>query len=95
MEKKTITQKSAKAQKTAGAEMKGKILKGIVVSDKMQKTIVVEVNNFVKNAKYQKFVKVTRRFKAHDEANKHKVGETVSIQECRPMSRDKSFVVLN
>ena len=75
--------------------MKGKILKGIVVSDKMQKTIVVEVNNFVKNAKYQKFVKVTRRFKAHDETNKHKVGETVSIQECRPLSRDKSFVVLN
>ena len=84
-----------KTTKDAKPEIKGKILKGIVVSDKMQKTIVVEINSFVKNAKYQKFVKVTRRFKAHDETNKHKVGETVSIQECRPLSRDKSFVVLN
>ena len=88
MEKKTTT-------KNAKPEPKGKILTGIVVSDKMQKTIVVEINNFVKNAKYHKFQKVTTRFKAHDEGNVHKVGETVSIQETRPLSRHKSFVVLN
>ncbi len=76
-------------------ELKGKILEGVVVSDKMQKTVVVEVNRFVKNGKYQKFQKVTRRYKAHDEENKHKVGEKVSIQETRPMSRDKHFMVLN
>lgn len=87
MEKKTT--KTAKKP-----EPKGKILTGLVVSDKMQKTIVVEVNRFVKNEKYQKFQKVTRRFKAHDEENKHKVGETVSIQETAPMSRDKHFIVI-
>ncbi len=87
MEKKTT-------KKIAKPEPKGKILTGVVVSDKMQKTIVVEINRFVKNEKYHKFQKVTTRFKAHDEQNKHKVGETVSIQETRPMSRDKHFIVV-
>ncbi len=75
-------------------ELKGQILEGVVVSDKMQKTIIVEVNRFVKNGKYQKFQKVTTRYKAHDEANAHKVGEKVSIQETRPLSRHKSFIVV-
>jgi len=87
-------EKTASKNTAAKPEMKGKILEGVVVSDKMQKTIVVEVNRFVKNGKYQKFQKVTRRYKAHDEENKHKVGEKVSIQETRPMSRDKHFIVI-
>ncbi len=72
----------------------GKILQGKVVSDKMQKTIVVEVVRFVKHPRYKKYMKKTKRYKAHDENNTHKVGEKVSIQEIRPMSRDKHFMVL-
>jgi len=78
----------------APAALKGTILKGKVVSDKMDKTIVVEVTRFVKNAKYGKFFKVTKRYKAHDAEEKHTIGEEVEIQECRPMSKDKHHVVL-
>ena len=73
----------------------GKILKGKVVSDKMQKTIVVEVSHFVKHPKYEKFFKKAKRYKVHDEENKHKVGEIIEIRETRPLSRHKSFVVID
>ena len=76
------------------AAPKGKILTGTVVSDKMQKTIVVEVTRFVKHPKYQKYQKRSKRYKVHDEKNEHKVGEIVDIQETRPMSRHKTFTVI-
>lgn len=72
----------------------GKVLTGVVVSDKMQKTVVVEIVRFVKDSKYQKFHKITKRYKAHDENNSHKIGEKVTIRETRPLSKDKSFVVV-
>lgn len=71
-----------------------KILKGVVVSDKMQKTVVVSVNRFVKNPKYQKYQKISKRYKAHDESNEKKVGDIVSIEETRPISKDKKFKVV-
>ncbi len=71
-----------------------RIFKGTVVSDKMDKTVVVAVTRFVKHPKYQKFLKITKKYKAHDEANAHKVGETVSIMESRPLSKDKHFSVV-
>ncbi len=71
-----------------------KILSGTVVSDKMDKTVVVSVTRFVKHAKYQKYLKITKKFKAHDEANAHKVGDKVNITETRPLSKDKRFVVV-
>ena len=74
-------------------EKQKKKLKGIVVSDKMVKTVVVAVTSFVKHPKYKKYMKQTKKYKAHDEANAHKVGETVIIEECAPMSRDKHFIV--
>ncbi len=74
---------------------KKRVLTGKVVSDKMQKTVVVETNRFVMNNKYGKYFKVTKRYKAHDEKGTHKVGDAVTIEECRPMSRDKFFTVLN
>lgn len=74
-------------------ESNPKRLSGVVVSDKMKDTIVVRVERFVKNAKYQKFVKISKRFKAHDAGNTKKIGETVEIVECRPMSKDKHFKV--
>ncbi len=70
-----------------------KVLSGVVVSDKMKDTIVVKVERFVKNAKYQKFVKISKRYKAHDAGNTKKVGEKVKIVECRPLSKDKHFTL--
>ena len=73
---------------------KNKIFKGVVVSDKMDKTVVVSVTRFVKHPKYHKYLKITKKFKAHDEENASKVGEKVSIKETRPISKDKRFVVV-
>ena len=72
-----------------------KILKGTVVSDKMDKTVVVAVSRFVKHPKYQKFLKITKKYKAHDEGNVHKMGETIEIAETRPISKDKHFKVVS
>ena len=74
---------------------KTKILEGIVVSDKMDKTIVVAVSHFTKNLKYGKFIKRTKRYKVHDSQNVHKVGEKVAIRETKPISKDKSFIVVS
>lgn len=70
-----------------------KTLKGVVVSDKMDKTVVVSVTRYVKNAKYLKFEKFSKKYKAHDENNAHKVGDIVEIVETRPLSKDKTFIV--
>ena len=64
-----------------------KIISGKVVSDKMAKTVVVAVTRFVKHPKYKKYIKITKNFKAHDEHNKYKVGDTVDITETKPMSK--------
>ncbi len=68
-------------------------LKGIVVSDKMQKTVVVEVTRLTKNQKYKKYYKVSRRFQAHDEKGEYHVGDVVMIAASRPLSRTKRFIV--
>ncbi len=71
-----------------------KELTGVVVSDKMKDTIVVAVDNYKKHEKYQKFLKRTKRFKADDKGNTCKIGDKVTIQECRPISKDKKFIVI-
>ncbi|MBI2627687.1 30S ribosomal protein S17 [Candidatus Nomurabacteria bacterium] len=73
---------------------KGNILKGVVVSDKMDKTVVVNVSRLVKHPLYGKFYKVSKRYKAHDEENKYKIGDKVEIVETRPISKDKRFKVI-
>jgi len=73
---------------------KGNLLKGVVVSDKMDKTIIVSVARFVKHPLYGKFYKVSKKYKAHDEENKYKVGDKVEIVETRPISKDKHFRVM-
>ncbi|MCX6752620.1 MAG: 30S ribosomal protein S17 [Candidatus Nomurabacteria bacterium] len=73
---------------------RGNILKGVVVSNKMQKTVVVSVTRFVKHPLYGKFYKVSKKYKAHDEENKYKVGDNVEIVETRPISKDKRFKVV-
>lgn len=67
---------------------------GKVVSDKMDKTVVVAIVDNVKHPLYSKIVKRTVKFKAHDEENVCKVGDTVEIMETRPLSKDKYFRVV-
>lgn len=68
-----------------------KVRVGIVVSDKMQKTIVVAVRDITKHPLYKKTIKTTTKFKAHDENNDAKIGDIVEIVETRPLSKDKCF----
>ena len=70
-----------------------KILVGTVVSDKMQKTIVVKVDRRVRHGLYEKYVTRSVRFKAHDEKNDAKTGDLVRIIESRPLSRDKRWAL--
>jgi len=72
-----------------------KILEGVVVSDKMNKTVTVLVNRFVKHPKYGKYMKINKKYKAHDSDGKYKIGDKVKIEECRPISKDKSFKIVN
>ncbi|MDO8581734.1 MAG: 30S ribosomal protein S17 [bacterium] len=67
---------------------------GIVVSDAMQKTIVVRVDRIVVHPKYKKRYRVSKRYKVHDEKNKYKIGDKVQFVECRPLSKDKRWRVL-
>ena len=76
-------------------ENRGKIFEGVVVSSKMAKTLVVAVNRFLKHPQYGKFIKKTKRYKVHCEKGDYKTGDKVSIMECRPISKDKHFKVLN
>ena len=64
---------------------------GEVVSDKMQKTIIVRVTGMSKHPKYGRIIKIYNKYKAHDEKNIAKIGDTVRIQETRPLSKDKRF----
>ena len=73
---------------------KGNFLKGVVISDKMDKTIVVSVSRFIKHPLYGKFYKVSKKYKVHDEENRYKVGDKVEIVETRPISKDKRFKVI-
>lgn len=74
--------------------MPRKELVGKVVSNKMDKTVVVAVESYFPHAKYEKQIIKTTKFKAHDAENKCLVGDRVKIQECRPLSRDKFFQVV-
>ncbi|AGF47274.1 small subunit ribosomal protein S17 [Candidatus Kinetoplastibacterium desouzaii TCC079E] len=71
-----------------------RILVGKVVSSKMDKSVVVKVERRVKHQIFGKIVTRSANYKAHDEDNKYKEGDLVEIKECRPISRDKSWVVV-
>jgi small subunit ribosomal protein S17 len=74
--------------------MPKRVLQGVVVSDKMQKTVVVRVERRFKHPLYGKYITRSKRFAAHDETNSRKVGDIVRIQECRPLSKRKTWEVL-
>lgn len=84
------TMKPTETAGTAGATRK----KGVVVSDRMDKTIVVAVDTLKTHPKYRKQYRSTKRYKVHDEENRHKQGETVIFEECRPLSKDKQHRVV-
>lgn len=68
-----------------------KVLRGVVVSDKMDKTIVVEIGTTKSHPLYGRHVKYTTKFKAHDENNEAHIGDLVEVMETRPLSKDKRF----
>lgn len=78
---------------TTQANTRGRIIDavGTVVSDKMDKTITVKIYRLVKHARYNKYIKRTSVFKAHDEKNEAKMGDKVRIHETRPMSKTKRW----
>ena len=74
--------------------MPRRILHGVVVSDKSDKTVIVRVDRRVMDPLYKKFIRRSKKYAAHDEANAHKIGDAVSIRECRPISRRKRWEVV-
>lgn len=83
-----------KEQKTQTTTPKRKVLKGVVVSDKMQDTAVVKVERFVKHPKYGKYIKRAKRYHAHNPDNKYHTGDEVLIGKTRPMSKRKHFEII-
>lgn len=74
--------------------MPRRIMQGVVVSDKMDKTITVKVERKVMHPLYKKFIRRSKKYAAHDENNTFKTGDVVSIRECRPISKNKCWEVL-
>lgn len=74
--------------------VKKRNLEGVVVSDKMQKTVVVAVTRIKKHPLIGKYYKITKKYKAHNEKGEYKTGDKVKIQEIRPMSKDKRWTVI-
>ena len=92
-EKKTVAKASVKAAapKAELTRNRRKVLRGVVVSNKMDKTGVVEITRKVPHPLYKKVVTKTTRFKFHDEKNECSIGDTVEVMETRPLSKDKYF----
>ena len=81
-------------QKTNNMDNKKRKLEGEVVGNKMVKTVVVNVTSIKIHSKYKKRYKSTKKYKAHDEKNEYRVGDVVAIEECRPLSKDKTWRVI-
>lgn len=74
--------------------MPRRVLSGVVVSDKMDKTVVVRVERRFMHPIYKKIIRRSKKFAAHDETNRCKVGDVVTIRECRPISKSKRWEVV-
>ena len=75
--------------------IKKRRLKGVVVSDKMDKTRVVKIDVLKKHSRYHKYFTVSKKLKVHDKENKYKIGDRVVIEECRPLSKDKKWIIVD
>ncbi|NTW22812.1 30S ribosomal protein S17 [Candidatus Falkowbacteria bacterium] len=89
-----MTKEVIKTENTAAAPIHRKF-SGVVMSDKMDKTITVKVEQVKIHPKYKKRYTVSTKYKVHDEKNQYKVGDKVNFVECRPLSRDKRWRVVN
>ncbi len=74
--------------------MPRRVMQGVVVSDAAEKTVIVRVDRRVRHPIYKKYIVRSKKFMAHDEANRFKVGDTVRIRECRPLSKRKRWEVV-
>lgn len=74
--------------------MPRRILQGVVVSDKADKTVTVKVTRRVTHERYKKIISLSKKYAAHDEKNQFKIGDVVKIEECRPISKSKSWKVI-
>lgn len=74
---------------------KQKTFSGTVVSNKMKDTVVVSVERYEKHPRYEKYIKRRKNFKAHDAGNTKNEGDKVTIAECKPISKDKHFIVVS
>ena len=74
--------------------MPKRVMQGVVVSDKMDKTVTVKVERRIKHPLYKKFINRSKKYAAHDGNNTCKIGDTVSIRECKPISKRKKWEVL-
>jgi small subunit ribosomal protein S17 len=81
-------------ENTKTKQNKGRLMKGVVVSDKMNKTAVVAVTRLKEHPIYRKRYKVTKKYKAHDEGNEYKIGDKVFIRETKPISKDKKWIIV-
>ncbi|QJC36559.1 30S ribosomal protein S17 [Enterobacteriaceae endosymbiont of Donacia simplex] len=76
-------------------QKKTKLLKGKVISNKMQKSIIVSINRLIKHPIYGKYINRTTKLHVHDKDNICKIGDIVEIKECRPLSKTKSWTLVN
>ena len=74
--------------------MPRRVLQGVVVSDKMDKTVTVQVERRFKHPLYKKYIRKSKKYAAHDESNDIKIGEQVKIRECRPLSKRKKWEIV-
>lgn len=86
--------KTQTTTKTSATTSKKRVLSGVVVSDKMKDTATVLVERFIKAPKYNKYIKRTKKYKAHNPGNTKKIGDKATIEECAPISKDKHFIVI-
>jgi small subunit ribosomal protein S17 len=91
---KTIAAQKRARRRRLRRKMPKRILQGVVVSDKQDKTVVVKVERRFTHPLLKKTVRRSKNYQAHDENNQFKVGDTVSIEECAPISKDKRWVVI-
>ena len=74
--------------------MSRRILQGVVVGDKADKTVVVQVDRRIQHPLYKKVIRRSKKYMAHDETNRSKVGDRVQIRECRPLSKSKHWEIV-
>ena len=74
--------------------MSRRVLQGVVVGDKADKTVIVQVDRRIQHPLYKKFIRRSKKYMAHDETNARKVGDQVQIRECRPLSKNKHWEII-